>query len=101
MSPEAQLARLALRLLANNPTEMMDVLADFSQEMLERARAIQEGNPDPMADREHMVQDFLNRFGDVIPLVEKRPEAASLKVLERELSRRMSGLPKGATFKLE
>ena len=101
MSPEAQLAKLALRLLANNPTEMMEVLTEFSREMLERVHAINEGKPDPLADREHILHDFFNQFGDVISLSAKQPESGSLKVLERELSRRMAGLPQGATFKLE
>lgn len=101
MSIEAQLARLALRLLAENPKEMQEVLEEFSRDMLTRAAALRAGEKDPFFDREKLLQDFADSFGSIISISTNDASEGAKKALERELSSRMQGLPEGATFKIE
>lgn len=99
MSMEAQLARLALRLLADNPQEMYQVLDEFSKDMLARATALRAGEKDPFFNREKLLQEFVDQCRAMISVNDSHGDTK--KILERELSSRMQGLPNGATFKID
>ena len=101
MSIEAQLARLALRLLADKPQEMQEVLEEFSKDMLARAAALRSGDNNSLFDREKLLRDFIDSCGSAVSISSKETSEDVRKVLERELSSRMKGLPEGATFKIE
>lgn len=101
MSIESQLARLALRLLADNPREMQEVLEEFSKDMLARAAALRAGEKDPFFNREKLLQEFVEKCGPAISISSNYGYVDARKVLEKELSSRMQGLPEGATFKIE
>jgi hypothetical protein len=101
MSIEAQLARLALRLLADKPQEMQEVLEEFSKDMLARAAALRDGGSTPFFNREQILREFVDAFGSAVSISATDASEDARKVLERELSSRMHGLPEGATYKIE
>jgi len=101
MSIEAQIARLALRLLADKPQEMQQVLEEFSKDMLTRAAALRSGENSSLFDREKLLREFVEQCGSAVSISSNVGCKADKKILERELSSRMQGLPEGATFKIE
>jgi hypothetical protein len=101
MSVEAQLARLALRLLADNPQEMYQVLDEFSKDMLARAEALRAGEKDPFFNREKLLREFVEQCGAAISISAHDTPENTRKILEKELSSRMQSLPQGATFKID
>ncbi|MDD5287214.1 MAG: hypothetical protein PHD54_15295 [Desulfuromonadaceae bacterium] len=101
MSIEAEIARLSLRLLADRPEEMQEVLEEFSKDMLERAASLRAGKNDTFFDREKLLQEFLERCESAISISANDASGYAKQILERELSSRMQGLPEGATYKIE
>ena len=101
MSIESELAKMALSLLLEKPEELYEVLNEFNDKLQARKNMLADGKQPVPVDHIEMLQNFISSFGGVIQLMANGETVGAKQILEKELSRRMHGLPEGARFKID
>lgn len=99
MSTEAQVAMLMLRLLIDRPKELSKVLDYMRREVQTRKTELEAGIT-RVATREDILNEFVEKYGLTVDIDDEDPAGESNEYASNELSRRMHGLPVGATFKI-